>query len=408
MPKSAAKNDFPQIFLKSGRERSVSVRHPWIFSGAIKSGVSGVEVGDLVAVCSSSGEQLAVGHYCGGSIAIKLISFEQEDVQGEAFWVASLSRARRRREALGLFEDQGTNCFRVVNAEGDELPGLIIDRYDRTFVLQCHTLGMYRCRQQIVGALQIVYKDIIEAVYDKSSAVLTEEDRERLERDGETATDGCLFGSGSSSQVLENGLQFTVDWCHGQKTGFFLDQRTNRALVRSLSSKRRVLNLFCYTGGFSVAALAGGAESVVSVDSSADALELLAQNVQANAPRASHRAERDDCFKFLESCDEMYDLIVVDPPAFVKHRAALNSGVRGYEAVNHLALKRLAPGGILATFSCSQLLSRELFERTIARSVLRTKRSAQISHRLYQASCHPVSLFHPEGEYLKGLVLLLA
>ena len=389
-----------RIFLKRGKEESLARRHPWIFSGAIERIEGDPEEGDVVDIYARSGEFLARGHYQIGSITVRVLSFEQEEIDA-AWWEARLRAAWAVRRAIGLIDSPDTDCYRLVHGEGDNLPGLVIDIYGDVAVVQAHSVGMYRSRQAICEALRTVYGDRLAAVYDKSAQTLPYK--------AETgAVDGYLYGGGASTEriVTEHGNRFHVDWGVGQKTGFFLDQRENRALVGHYSAGRTVLNTFSYTGGFSVYALAGGAREVVSVDSSATAVALAVRNAELNfGPDVHHEGVASDVFDYLKTTDKQFDLIILDPPAFAKHHKVLGNATKGYTRLNARALSQIAPGGILFTFSCSQAVSRELFRTTVFTAAAIAGRRVRILHQLTQPADHPVNIYHPEGEYLKGLVL---
>ncbi|MBO4446916.1 MAG: class I SAM-dependent rRNA methyltransferase [Bacteroidales bacterium] len=391
-----------KIYLKKGREESVLRFHPWVFSGAVAQCTGDPAEGDLVDVYSSEGVYLGCGHYQIGSIAVRLLSF-CADPKAPDFWELSLRRALDTRMALGLSLSGGsTDCFRLVHGEGDSLPGLIIDYYAGVCVIQAHSAGMFRAKKRICEALKTVLGDNLKAVYDKSAATAPF-------KAGLDLIDGYLWRADSFQEseiaVSENGVRFMVDWEGGQKTGFFLDQRENRKLVGSLSAGRRVLNLFCYTGGFSLYARAGGAASVTSVDSSARAMAMLARNEELNGFEAGENVCAD-AISYLSSVpDGAYDLIVVDPPAFAKHRGALKNALRAYQRLNAAAIAKVAPGGFVFTFSCSQVVDRESFALMVFSAAASTGRSVRIMERLFQAPDHPVNIYHPEGEYLKGLLL---
>ena len=389
-----------RIFLKRGKEESLARRHPWIFSGAIERIEGDPEEGDVVDVYARSGEFLARGHYQIGSITVRVLLFEQEEIDA-AWWEARLRAAWAVRRAIGLIDSPDTDCYRLVHGEGDNLPGLVIDIYGDVAVVQAHSVGMYRSRQAICEALRTVYGDRLAAVYDKSAQTLPYK--------AETgAVDGYLYGGGASTEriVTEHGNRFHVDWGVGQKTGFFLERRENRALVGDYSAGRTVLNTFSYTGGFSVYALAGGAREVVSVDSSATAVALAVRNAELNfGPDVHHEGVASDVFDYLKTTDKQFDLIILDPPAFAKHHKVLGNATKGYTRLNARALSQIAPGGILFTFSCSQAVSRELFRTTVFTAAAIAGRRVRILHQLTQPADHPVNIYHPEGEYLKGLVL---
>ncbi len=405
-----------KVILKRNRDESLRRFHPWVFSGAIAQIQGTPAEGDLVAVHDADGKYLACGHYQVGSIAVRILSFD-EDPQSPSFWKNSLARAIAAREAVGLCcraaapgrQDGGaqgrTNCFRLVHGEGDSLPGLIIDWYDGVCVLQAHSVGMFRSKGRICEALCELLGSSLKAVYDKSSGTAPF-------KAGLELVDGYLYraeGFGASeAEVLENGLRFLVNWEEGQKTGFFLDQRDNRALVGRYARGRRVLNLFCYTGGFSVYAAAGGAVCVDSVDSSAKAVKLLERNLELNrcGEMSQLGCHCTDAMDFLAASGEgKYDMMIVDPPAFAKHRGALRNALRAYQRLNASAISKVAPGGLIFTFSCSQVVDKVTFANTVFSAAAQTGRSVRILDRFCQGADHPVSIYHPEGEYLKGLLL---
>ncbi|MBO8478145.1 MAG: class I SAM-dependent rRNA methyltransferase [Bacteroidetes bacterium] len=401
-----------KVILKRGREESLRRFHPWVFSGAIAQITGNPSEGDIVGVYSSDGTFMAWGHYQIGSIAVRILSFDS-DVQSPDFWEIMIRRALSVRIAAGLAADPEsgsgrsevrTDCYRLVHGEGDNLPGLIIDFYDGVCVLQAHSVGMFRSRKQISDALRKVFGESLKAVYDKSSGTAPF-------KAGLDLVDGYMYRregfSSDESAVLENGHRFIVNWASGQKTGFFLDQRENRALVERYANGRYVLNLFCYTGGFSVYALAGGARHVDSVDSSAKAMDLVARNVRENGfDESCHTGYCCDAIDFLKTCpEEKYDLMVVDPPAFAKHRGALKNALRAYQRLNAYAISKVAPGGLVFTYSCSQVVDKESFALAVFSAAAQTGRSVRILDRLNQPADHSVNIYHPEGEYLKGLLL---
>ena len=398
-----------RLYLKTGREESLRRFHPWVFSGAI-GGIEGPDPaeGDAVSVFSTRKEFLGWGHYQEGSIAVRMLSFADDMPAGGPdtdFWTKRLTACLDARRAFGLAGATATNCYRLVHGEGDGLPGLIIDWYDGVCVMQAHSAGMFRAKDGIAAGLRAVYGDALQAVYDKSTGTAPF-------KAGLDLADGYLWQAASGlapcpRTVLENGHKFLVDWETGQKTGFFLDQRDNRALVEQYAQGRRVLNLFCYTGGFSVYALAGGAASVDSVDSSARAVELVDQNISLNfGPSAPHRSLCCDAIDFVKSAPrDAYDLMVVDPPAFAKHRGALQNALRAYQRLNAAAIGAVAPGGLVFTFSCSQVVDRETFALAVFSAAAETGRRVRILDRLGQPADHAPSIYHPEGAYLKGLVL---
>lgn len=394
---------YKTLTLKRGKEESLGRFHPWVFSGALTfmprpGDSSGIEEGDMVRVMSADGRCMGVGHFQIGSIAVRMLSFEEKDITPE-FYHDALKQAWSLRRALGLRRSDNT-AFRLVHGEGDFLPGLVVDIYGDTAVIQAHSPGMHFAREII--AMQLTQLDglDIRSVYYKSETTLPY--KARLD-----ATNGYLIGHAESSIAVENGLRFNIDWLRGQKTGFFVDQRDNRSLLEHYSRGRRVLNMFCYTGGFSVYAMRGGAELVHSVDSSAKAVALTDANIALNFPDDTrHRSFAEDAFKFLDHTgDAAYDLIILDPPAFAKHRSALRNALRGYQRLNAAGISRIAPGGILFTFSCSQAVSREQFRLAVFSAAAQTGRRVRILHQLTQPADHPVNIYHPEGEYLKGLVL---
>ncbi|MBQ2429438.1 MAG: class I SAM-dependent rRNA methyltransferase [Alistipes sp.] len=391
------------VVLRRGKEESLERRHPWVFSGAIEriiEGDSALAEGDVVDVLTKQGEFIARGHYQIGSIAVRVLSFEREAIDKQ-WWTMRIAQAKQMREALGMVHNEATTCYRLVHGEGDLLPGLVVDVYGTTAVVQCHSVGMYRSRALIAEAIREAYGKDIEAIYDKSSQTLP------FKADL-GAIDGYLWGRASERDniVLENGLKFKVNWEEGQKTGFFIDQRVNRDLVRQYSRGRKVLNTFCYTGGFSVAALAGGAREVVSIDLSERAVKLAAENVAINfGEEAKHEAIACNAVEYLKDIDDSYDLIILDPPAFAKHHKVLGNALQGYKKINVRALQKIRPGGILFTFSCSQAVSRDLFRTTIFTAAAIAGRKVRIIGQLTQPADHPINIYHPEGEYLKGLVV---
>lgn len=394
-----------KVILKKGRDSSLRRFHPWVFSGAVATIQGTPAEGDMVAVYSAEGQYLAAGHYQVGSIAVRILSFDG-DPQDPGFWRVSIARAVVMRQAVGLdcFNPSSTDCFRLIHGEGDGLPGLIVDWYDGVCVLQAHSVGMFRSKGRICEALKDVLGDNLKAVYDKSSGTAPF-------KAGLELVDGYLYRRDdfrqSETSVRENGRRFLVNWEEGQKTGFFLDQRDNRALVGKYAAGRRVLNLFCYTGGFSVYALTGGAQSVDSVDSSAKAIALADRNLALNAPQdGCWKNICADAIEYLGACEEgKYDLIIVDPPAFAKHRDALKNALRAYQRLNAAAIAKVAPGGLVFTFSCSQVVDKISFANTVFSAAAQTGRRVRIIDRFCQGADHPVSIYHPEGEYLKGLLL---
>jgi 23S rRNA (cytosine1962-C5)-methyltransferase len=387
-----------QVFLKPKKEESLLRFHPWIFSGAIKGIIGNPNEGDVVEVYTSNNEFIALGHYQVGSITVRVISFEPTIIDQD-FWNDKVQRAYDARQALGLTSSTTTNCYRLIHGEGDNLPGLIVDIYGETAVVQSHSVGMYLSRQNITEAIKHVYGNQIKAIYDKSEGTLPF-------KAGLNAKDEYLFGSSIDTPVLENGIKFNVSWEEGQKTGFFLDQRDNRELVGKYSKGRDVLNMFCYTGGFSLYALAGGANSVDSVDSSQKAMNMVDRNVEVNfGTEHKHTSYAEDAFEYLRTIDGKYDLIILDPPAFAKHTKVLNKALLGYRRLNALAFHKIKPGGILFTFSCSQVVTKEHFRNSVFTAAAISGRKVRILHQLTQPADHPINIYHPEGEYLKGLVV---
>lgn len=389
---------YSRVILKPGKEQSLQRFHPWIFSGAIHEIIGRVEEGDVVEVVSSKGDFLAMGHCQIGSIAVRIFSFEKVEPDFN-FWRGKLANAFEVRQKLGLADNPETNVYRLVHGEGDGLPGLIIDFYNGTAVMQAHSAGMYVIRETIAKALKDVLGDRLDAVYDKSEKTVP------FKADLE-AKDEYLLGVSTKFEVQENGNRFNVDWVDGQKTGFFIDQRENRRLVQEYSKDRKVLNMFCYSGGFSFYAMRGGANVVHSVDSSAKAIELTNENVKLNFPDDTrHEAFMADCFDYMDKNQGKYDLIILDPPAFAKHRGALPQALKGYKRLNLKAFQQIAPGGIVFTFSCSQVVTKDKFREAVFSAAAISGRKVRILNQLVQPADHPVDIYHPEGEYLKGLVL---
>ena len=394
-----------KIILRKGRDESLRRFHPWVFSGAIADVQGNPSEGDIVAVHASDGSFLAYGHFQIGSIAVRILSFDESALHPD-FWEVMLSRALQVRVSCGLHggDASQSNCYRLVHGEGDNLPGLIIDYYDGVCVMQAHSVGMFRAKKQISDALQKVYGPALKAVYDKSSGTAPY-------KAGLDLIDGYMYRRDDFNDdeqiVLENGHKFMVNWTEGQKTGFFLDQRENRALVGSLSKGRNVLNLFCYTGGFSIYALAAGAKHVDSVDSSKKAMMMVDRNVALNCfDESVHTSLCCDAIDYLRDVPEgKYDLMIVDPPAFAKHRGALKNALRAYQRLNAAAISKVAPGGYVFTYSCSQVVDKEAFALAVFSAAAQTGRSVRILDRLNQPCDHSVNIYHPEGEYLKGLLL---
>ena len=389
---------YKNVYLKRGKEESLKRFHPWIFSGAIHHADKGIEEGEIVRVITADGEFIAVGHYQIGSIAVRVLSFHDECID-ISFWRASLESALQMRIAVGIADCPQNNTYRLVHGEGDNLPGLVIDCYGDTAVMQAHSVGMHVSRMDICEALVQVMGNRIKNVYYKSETTLPFKADLGQEN-------GFIYGNTNENTAVENGLRFHVDWLKGQKTGFFVDQRENRTLLEHYSKGKRVLNMFCYTGGFSVYAMRGEAELVHSVDSSAKAIELTKKNVELNFPGdMRHEAFCEDAFKYLDANDAKYDLIVLDPPAFAKHRGALHNALKGYTRLNVKGLQRIKKGGILFTFSCSQVVTKDHFRNAVFTAAAQAGRRVRILHQLHQPADHPINIYHPEGEYLKGLVL---
>ena len=386
------------VILKRGKEESLLRFHPWVFSGAIADIKGEPDEGDVVDVYTHEGKWIAVGHIQVGSIAVRVLSFKHEAIDAD-FWFRRLSVAFEMRRSLGLTDREDHNIYRLVHGEGDNLPGLVIDVYGHTAVLQAHSVGMHCNRMDIAEALMRVMGDRIKGIYYKSETTLPfKADIDR--------GNGYIIGGPTDDTPLEYGMKMPVDWISGQKTGLFIDQRENRALLERYSKGRSVLNMFCYTGGFSLAALRGGAKLVHSVDSSARAIELTAGGVEDNFPGDTrHAAFAEDAFKFLERMDPIYDLIILDPPAFAKHKDALKHALIGYRRLNQKAMEKIKPGGILFTFSCSQVVSKDQFRTAVFTAAAQAGRSVKILYQLHQPADHPINIFHPEGEYLKGLVV---
>ncbi len=389
--------EYKRVFLKKGKEESLKRFHPWVFSGAIAKMDNGVEEGDIVAVYSYSGEFIAMGHFQIGSITVRVLDFAQRDIDAD-FFFDRLQKAFDLRKSIGLIRPDN-NAFRLVHGEGDFLPGLVVDVYDRTAVVQAHSPGMHFARNIIADALLRIADGLIKNVYYKSETTLPYKAQLDPQND-------YIVGGFETNVAVENGLKFHVDWLKGQKTGFFVDQRDNRSLLEHYANGRSVLNMFCYTGGFSFYAMRGNAKLVHSVDSSAKAIQLTNENVELNFPGdPRHQAFAEDAFKFLNNMDDKYDLIILDPPAFAKHKSALKNALIGYRKLNAKAFEKIRPGGILFTFSCSQAVSKEQFRLAVFSAAAMSGRRVRILHQLTQPSDHPINIYHPEGEYLKGLVL---
>ena len=387
-----------KVFLKPKKEESLLRFHPWVFSGAIQSFEGQPEEGDLVEVYGANNRYLGIGHFQIGSIAVRILSFQQQEID-QAFWENRIRIAYELRKTLRLTASENNNTYRLVHGEGDNLPGLVIDMYAHTAVMQAHSVGMHLARHQIAEALKQILGNTLQNIYYKSEATLPYKANLGSE-------DGYLLGGDVEDIALENGLRFCVDWQKGQKTGFFVDQRENRSLLEHYAKDRAVLNMFCYTGGFSFYAMRGGAKVVHSVDSSAKAIALTNKNVSLNFPGdPRHQAFAEDAFKYLEHMGSNYDLIILDPPAFAKHKDVLRNALQGYRKLNAIAFEKIKPGGILFTFSCSQVVSKEHFRLAVFSAAAQSGRSVRILHQLTQPADHPVNIYHPEGEYLKGLVL---
>lgn len=388
---------YPQIILKKGKEESLKRFHPWVFSGAIQAIEEGIEEGDTVCLVNRNGDFIAVGHYQEGSIAVRVLTFEDREIDDD-FWHSRISSALKMRQSIGIADSPSNNTYRLVHGEGDNLPGLIIDVYGDTAVMQAHSIGMHKVRKDIAKALVDVMESRISNVYYKSETTLPFMDA--------TDMNGFIYGGSDNNVALENGLKFRVDWLKGQKTGFFVDQRENRSLLEKYAAGKRVLNMFCYTGGFSFYAMRGGAQLVHSVDSSAKAIDLTRENVSLNFPGDQrHEAFCEDAFKYLEKAGDNYNLIILDPPAFAKHRGALHNALKGYTRLNQKAFEKIERGGILFTFSCSQVVTKDHFRNAVFTAAALAKRNVRILHQLHQPADHPINIYHPEGEYLKGLVL---
>jgi 23S rRNA (cytosine1962-C5)-methyltransferase len=385
---------FPKVILKSGKEKSIQRRHPWIFSGAVYGVSREIHDGEMVDVVDSKNQHLGTGYFSDkGSIVVRILTFGDETFS-ENFWTAKLQSAWYLRAQLLDFEV--TNAFRVIHGEGDGISGLIIDYYDKNWVIQAHSTGIFIQMEQIAEAIKLNFSDYCETIYCKSAGTLPN-----------TGTDYFLFGNKQETVAKENSILFSVNWVEGQKTGFFLDQRENRKLVGEFSKGKKVLNTFCYTGGFSIYAMNAGAELVTSVDISQKAVDLAASNMELNFPKANHKAVADDVFNFMKEHMQQYDVIVLDPPAFAKSIKSKHTATQAYKRLNIAGLKALAPNGILFTFSCSQVIDDVLFYNTVAAAAIETGRNIRVLHKLEQGPDHPTNIYHPEGHYLKGLVLFV-
>lgn len=392
------------IYLRKGKEESLKRFHPWIFSGAVHHTEGELNEGDIVTVYTADGQFIARGHWQIGSIAVRVLTFEDIPVDA-SYWQERLRVAWDVRKSIGIVNPTGdsgsyvNNTYRLVHGEGDNLPGLVIDMYGSTAVMQAHSVGMHVCRMEIADALRQVMGDSLRAIYYKSETTLPFKASLGQEN-------GFIYGQSDDDVAIENGLKFHIDWLKGQKTGFFVDQRDNRSLLEQYSKGRSVLNMFCYTGGFSVYSMRGGARLVHSVDSSAKAVELVNANIELNFPGDTrHEAYAEDAFKFLEQMGDQYDLVILDPPAFAKHKDALKNALRGYTKLNAKAFEKIKPGGILFTFSCSQAVNKDQFRTAVFTAAAISHRRVRILHQLHQPADHPINIYHPEGEYLKGLVL---
>ncbi|MDE0560319.1 class I SAM-dependent rRNA methyltransferase [Algoriphagus sp. NF] len=391
--------NYPKIILKKGKEISLKRRHHWVFSGAIAEQESDLENGELVSVYSRGGEFLGIGHFSNGSIMVRMISFEKSEID-QNFWDEKIQSAFQLRNSLGLTDSSHTNVYRLIHGEGDLLPGLIIDFYNGTAVIQCHQIGMHQHLENISKALQNCYGKRLKAIFDKSS--------ETLPKHFGIHENNWVYGSPDTDLVQEYGATYRIDWDKGQKTGFFIDQRENRKLLADYSKGKKVLNTFCYSGGFSVLSLLEGAEEVHSVDISAKAIELTEENIKLNPEiKGRHESKVADVVKYIREIGDDYDIIVLDPPAFAKNIKARHNAVQAYKRLNAEALKRIKKGGILFTFSCSQVVDKNLFAHTVTAAAMETGRRTRILHQLSQPADHPINIFHPETEYLKGLVLFV-
>jgi len=383
------------IRLKRGKDESLRRYHPWVFSGAIQAIDDNINEGDVVQLVTEKGDFIAVGHYQQGSIAVRVLTFNNVDID-DNFWQSRLASALQMRQSIGLADNDSNTTYRLVHGEGDLLPGLIIDIYGQTAVMQAHSIGMHLSRHKIAQNLMSIMNGRITSIYYKSETTLPFMEPENA----------FLVGHNDDNTAVENGLRFYVDWLKGQKTGFFIDQRENRSLLEKYAKGKRVLNMFCYTGGFSVYAMRGGALTVHSVDSSAKAIELTRSNVELNFPNDNrHQAFCEDAFRYLENNGAGYDLVILDPPAFAKHRGALHNALKGYTRLNMKALEKMENGSLLFTFSCSQVVTKDQFRSAVFTAAALARRKVRILHQLHQPADHPVNIYHPEGEYLKGLVL---
>lgn len=389
---------YKKLFLRKGKEESLKRFHPWVFSGAIHHIEGDPEEGEIVDVLTSEGEFIAVGHWQIGSIAVRVLSFEKRDID-TLFWEERLRVAYELRCAIGVARNPINNTYRLVHGEGDGLPGLIVDVYGKTAVMQAHSVGMHVNRNDVADAILKVTEGTVENIYYKSETTLPFKANLGPEN-------GFIRGGSPENIAVENGLKFHIDWLKGQKTGFFVDQRENRLLLEHYAKDRSLLNMFCYTGGFSVYGMRGGARLVHSVDSSAKAVDLVNQNMALNFPGDTrHQAFAEDAFKYLDAMGDQYDLIILDPPAFAKHKDSLRQALKGYTRLNAKAFEKIKPGGILFTFSCSQVVTKDNFRMAVFTAAAQSGRRVRILHQLHQPADHPINIYHPEGEYLKGLVL---
>ena len=387
-----------KVILKSGKDQSAKRFHPWIFSGAIKKIKGEVEEGCIVHVYDNQDNFLGAGHYQVGTITVRIITFQDEEIN-ENFWKRKIETAYNYRKNLGLINNNETNAFRLINAEGDGMPGLIIDFYNGTAVMQSHSVGFFKSRDEIAKSLKQVFGEKLKAIYDKSKATIPAKAPVNPE-------DGYIFGEFNENIISENNLKFKINWEEGQKTGFFIDQRENRKLLEKYCSGKYVLNMFGYTGGFSVYALQGGAELVHTVDSSKKAIVLTNENIELNFGKTNkHESFAVEAFEFMQNIENKYDVIILDPPAFAKHQDALHNALQGYKKINYSAISQIKKGGILFTFSCSQAVSTDAFRKAVFSAAAMSGRHVRIMHQLTQPADHPVNIYHPEGEYLKGLVL---
>ena len=383
---------FSKIILKKGKEKSIQRKHPWVFSGAVYGVTQELNDGEMVDVVDSNNQHLSTGYFSDkGSIVVRLLTFANETFS-DNFWNEKLQSAWVLR--LKLLDIETTNAFRVIHGEGDGIPGLIIDYYNKNWVIQAHSSGIFYQIERIAEAIQANFPEFCETIYCKSSGTLPN-----------TGTDYFLFGTNSETIAKENNIVFAVNWVEGQKTGFFLDQRENRKLLSTFSKDKKVLNTFCYTGGFSIYAMSAGAELVTSVDISQKAVDLASKNMELNFPKSNHTAVADDVFNFMKENHQVYDVIVLDPPAFAKSIKSKHTATQAYKRLNIAGLKALAPKGILFTFSCSQVIDDVLFYNTVAAAAIETGRNIRVLHKLTQCPDHPTNIYHPEGHYLKGLVL---